>query len=181
MEKLNVTYLHNLRITILDNAKALQNEADILYSHGMYSRSYLLAYYCVEELGKIPIIVSIINNRENNISINWKKIKKSLNDHTGKIGSQNGHFYAFSQEKDFNGVDSIEWLLNANENILSTYNKKNKSTYVDVINGEILSPLNEINKNDAEEILTLASNCITAHERSENLTNPIIYENNISS
>lgn len=174
MENLGIDELNALRVTILKNAQALKSEAEILFAHEMYSRAYLLAHFCIEELGKLPIIVGVVAKLSNNELVEWKKVKKRFCSHTEKIGSQNGHFYAFSLSPD------LEWLITANKEIPETYRKKNISTYVDVVNGKVLAPLDEITKTDAIKLIGYAVACIKAHEKSESLINPQIYEASVN-
>ena len=53
MQSLDIIALHELRLAVFDNAEELHKEAKLLFQHKMFSRAYLLAYYCFEELGKI--------------------------------------------------------------------------------------------------------------------------------
>lgn len=176
MKKLTVRKLHELSLAIFENAKALNKEAGVLHEHEMYSRAYLLAHFCVEELGKLPMIVGLIAKKKNDEEVDWKKVNKRFCSHTQKIGSQNGHTYAFALDPDLCRDTDLNWLLDANKEIPETYRKKNASTYVDVENGDILSPLEVINESDSEKMLNYSSVCLLAHERSERLINPLIYE-----
>lgn len=176
MHTLSVQQLHSLRLAIFDNAAALHREAELLLRNGMYSRAYLLAHFCIEELGKIPIVIVAIGQLEKNEVVDWRKIKKRFTNHVDKIASQNGHFYAFGLTSEVVGDNGIPWLLTANRSVPESYSKKNLSTYVDVKDGTILRPSYAIDKDDAMKLVTYASDCLHAHRRSEELTNPIVYE-----
>jgi AbiV family abortive infection protein len=176
MEKLSVLELHGLRLTIFENAKSLHNEAKVLHAHELYSRAYLLAHFCIEELGKLPLIVGAITDNTNAEGTNWGQLKKRFYSHIEKISSQNGHFYAFGLEADSVDDSGLQWLISANKEISETYRKKNVSTYVDVVNGKVLNPLAEISKSDSEKMLEFSLACLKAHEKSESLINPLIYE-----
>jgi AbiV family abortive infection protein len=142
----------------------------------MYSRAYLLAHFCIEELGKLPIIVGAVAKLTENESVDWKKVKKRFCSHKEKIGSQNGHFYTFSSSTDLENKSDVEWLISENKEVSEKYHKKNISTYVDVVNGRVLAPLDEIDIIDATKLIDYAVACIKAHEKSESLINPLIYE-----
>jgi len=176
MHTLSIQQLQELRLAIFDNAEALHGEASLLLQNGMYSRAYLLAHFCFEELGKIPIVFQVAALLERGEQVEWKKVKKSFLNHEDKIASQNGHFYAFGRGSDFDNDDNLQWLINANRAVSESYMKKNLSTYVDARQGRMLRPASEIQKEDAEKLVSLASKCLRAHLRSESLTNPIIYE-----
>lgn len=176
MHALSIEQLNSLRIAIFDNAAALYREAELLLSNGMCSRAYLLAHFCVEELGKIPIMIEVIVCLENGESIDWRSVKKRFTSHVKKISSQSGHFYAFGRAPELNDDNGISWLVSANSAVSESYNRKNLSTYVDVKDGKILQPSDAISNDDAIRLLSYAADCLTAHRRSEELTNPIIYK-----
>lgn len=176
MKTLSERELHELRLAIFDNAEALQKEAKLLLTHGMHSRAYLLAHFCFEELGKIPIIVGVIAQLMKGETPNWKNVGKRFYNHEEKIGSQNGHYYAFGLEADPIRDSDLEWLLSANKAVGESFQKKNLATYVEAGEGCILTPQNEITAGDAVKMVELAFECLRAHWRSEKLTNPILYE-----
>ncbi|HEK1010721.1 TPA: AbiV family abortive infection protein [Pseudomonas putida] len=176
MDSLSVGQLNALRIAIFDNAAALHREAELLLRNGMCSRAYLLAHFCIEELGKIPILIGAVLKLEKGEEIDWKSVKKRFTSHVEKISSQNGHFYAFGRSPELSGDKGIPWLLAANNAILESYNRKNLSTYVDVKGGKILQPSDAISNEDAMRLVSYAADCLNAHRRSEELTNPIIYK-----
>jgi len=172
MHTLSVRELHALRLAIFDNAEALHREADLLLKNGMHSRAYLLAHFCFEELGKIPIVVGIIGKLVSGETIDWKKVKKRFSNHEAKIASENGHFYAFGLEIDLVHDKDVQWLLDANKAVPESYGKKNLSTYVDTKGGKILRPNEAITEDAATKLVKFAFECLRAHWRSEGLTNP---------
>lgn len=176
MNNLSIRELHALRLAIFDNAEALHREADLLLKNGMYSRAYLLAHFCFEELGKIPIVVGVIGRLIEGEIVDWKKVKKRFANHEAKIASQNGHFYAFGLETDLAGDMDVQWLVHANKAVPESYDKKNLSTYVDVRDGKILRPSEGVTEGEATRLVGFAFECLRAHWRSEGLTNPIMYE-----
>jgi len=176
MHTLSIPELHALRLAIFENAEMLHREADLLLKNCMYSRAYLLAHFCVEELGKIPIVVGAIGRLTEGEAVDWKKVKKRFTNHEAKIASQNGHFYTFGLEVDLVADKDIQWLLDANKNVPKSYSKKNLSTYVDVSNGKFLRPNEAIGEDEATMLVNFAFECLHSHWRSEGLTNPIVYE-----
>jgi AbiV family abortive infection protein len=174
MENLTIEELHSLRLAIFENAENLQKEASLLFNNQMFSRAYLLAYFCCEELGKIPIIVGAIAKLQSNENIDWKKLKKRFYNHTKKISSQNHHYYVFGMKIDLQNNSDVKWLETAENLVQSSFEKKNLATYVDVKNKKILHPLKEINKNETEKLISFAFQCLKAHWHSELLTNPIL-------
>lgn len=176
MDTLSIRELHELRLAIFDNAEALHREAGLLLKNGMYSRAYLLAHFCFEELGKIPIVVGIVGQLIKGQSVDWKKARKRFSNHEAKIASQNGHFYAFGLDVDLIHDSDVQWLVEANRAVPASYSKKNRSTYVDINGGKILKPGDAITEAEATILIDFAFECLRAHWRSESVTNPIVYE-----
>lgn len=176
MQTLDTSALHDLRLTLFGNAEELYKEAKLLFENKMYARAYLLAYYCFEELGKIPIIVGAIGKLVAGKRVDWKKIQRRFYSHTAKIDSQNTHYYTFGLDLDLLGDSDLAWLKNARGTVTRSFDMKNMATYVDVQNGNILVPSKKIEKTDAEAIIELAFGCLKAHWHSESLTNPVLIE-----
>ncbi len=176
MKYLSERELHELRLAVLDNAEALQKEAELLLAHGMHSRAYLLAHFCFEELGKIPIIVGVVGQLRKGETPDWKRVEKRFYSHEAKIGSQNWHYYMFGLDVDLIRDSDLEWLQSANKAVGESFKKKNLATYVDADNGRVLIPSQEIAKGDATNMVALAFDCLRAHWQSEMLTNPVLYD-----
>lgn len=176
MQTLSINDLHALRLAIYDNAEDLHREADLLLQHGMFSRAYLLAHFCIEELGKIPIVIGVVGSLVRGEDIDWRRVSRRFSSHVEKIASQNGHSYAFGVKLDTVGNSDIRSLIAANQAVPKSYEKKNLSTYVDARDGKIFRPSEAIAKEDAVGLVAVASECLRDHRRSESLTNPLIYE-----
>jgi AbiV family abortive infection protein len=162
MDSLTIQELHTLRLAIFDNAEALHKEAKLLLEHKMFSRAYLLAHFCFEELGKIPIIVGAIGKIISGETVNWKKLRKRFYSHTEKIASQNHHYYMFGLEPDLLRDSDLKWLEFAQEKVDQSFEKKNLATYVDVKSGEFLLPREQISESDCKELVDLAFKCLRA-------------------
>lgn len=176
MQSLDICDLHSLRLKIFDNAEDLHKEAKLLFAHEMYARAYLLAYYCFEELGKIPIIVGAIGKLHAGEKVEWGKVKRRFYSHTSKIDSQNTHYYTFGLELDLLRSTDLAWLESARNTVTRSFDMKNLATYVDVKDGSVLIPREKIDRQDAEALLDLAFGCLKAHWHSECLTNPVLLE-----
>lgn len=176
MNTLSVNELHTLRLAIFDNAEKLHNEAKLLHEHKMFSRAYLLAHFCFEELGKIPIIVGAIGKLIKGESVDWKKFKKRFYSHTEKIASQNHHYYTFWLDIDLLRATDLKWLNNAQEKVAKSFELKNLATYVDVVGKKFLVPQGQISETASKELIELSFECLRAHWHSESLTNPVLKE-----
>lgn len=176
MKQMTVDQLHQLRLDIFDNAESLHKEAKLLLEHDFFARSYLLAYFCCEELGKLPIVVGAVGHLQKGDAADWKKIMKRFRDHKAKVDSDDMHHYMFGIDLDLVNDSDLKWLADARSLAKTRVDLKNNSTYVDVQNGNAISPLKEINSEQASKMLERAFESLRAHWRSESLINPILIE-----
>lgn len=176
MNSLSIYELHTLRLSIFENAENLYKEAKLLHEHKMFSRTYLLAHFCFEELGKIPIIVGAIGKQITGESVDWRRLKKRFYSHTEKISSQNHHYYTFGLDIDLLRDTDLKWLSDAQQKVDESFNLKNLATYVDVDGKRFLLPKEQISEGASKELLGLAFECLRAHWYSESLTNPVLKE-----
>ena len=174
MNKLSIDQLHDLRLRIFDNAESLYKEANLLFDNGFYARSFLLAYFTCEELGKIPIIVGAIGRVMSNESVDWKQVIKRFRNHESKVDSDDFHQYVFGIEIDLLGDSDLKWLEVARAESKIRVNRKNKSTYVDIYGEIVQSPLDQISKEHAAEMLARAFQSLRVHWQVESITNPLI-------
>ena len=174
MKKLNIDQLHELRLSIFDNAESLHKEAKLLYDNGMYARAYLLAYFSCEELGKIPIIVGALGQLIQDKEEDWSKVNNRFHNHKAKVESEDFHHYVFALEADLLGNSDVKWLEKQKEKARSKVDEKNRSTYVDVVEGKIVLPAEQVSAEKAKDMIERAFKSLTAHWQSESLTNPII-------
>ena len=172
MNRLSIEELHELRLTIFENAESLQHEAMLLLQHGYFARAYLLAHFCCEELGKIPIIVGAIGQMATGNAVDWKKANRRFRNHSAKINSDDTHHYVFALEPDLLFNTDVEWLEKARQTAPERYAMKNDSTYVDVRSGKVLTPMESVSREDADEMVKRAFESLRAHWQSESLTNP---------
>lgn len=176
MKQMTVNQLHHLRLDVFDNAESLHKEAKLLFEHGFFARSYLLAYFCCEELGKLPIIVGAVGRLQVGEVVDWKKVMKRFRDHKAKVNSDNTHHYMFGVDLDLINDSDLKWLADARSMAQDRVNLKNKSTYVDVQDSSTISPLKEISADHASKMLDRAFESLRAHWQSESLVNPILIE-----
>ncbi len=134
----------------------------------------MLAHYCFEELGKIPIIVGAIGKLTSGDSVDWKKLKKRFYSHTEKIAAQNHHYYTFGLDLDLLRNTDLKWLESAQQKVDKSFELKNLATYVDVSGKNFLLPIEQISEIASKELLDLAFECLRAHWHSEKLTNPVL-------
>jgi AbiV family abortive infection protein len=174
MNELTIDELHQLRLRIFDNAESLYKEALLLLENGYYARAYLLAYFSCEELGKIPIVVGVIGRHLKSEAVDWNKTMKRFRNHKAKVESDDFYQYVFGIELDLLHDSDLKWLEEAKSVSADRVNRKNNSTYVDVVGRKRASPLMEITKEHAKEMVERAFSSLRAHWHAECLTNSIV-------
>lgn len=171
MKSLTIDELHDLRNAIFENAESFYKEAKCLHANGFFARSFLLAYFTVEELGKLPMVAGAIGTLQRGEVVEWGKLKRRFTTHERKIKSAILHHYLFGIDPSlFN--DDFEWYEAELKKVGDIYQKKNEATYVDVANGQILNPLVRITKEDSERAVAKAFDALQAHWISEAIFNP---------
>jgi AbiV family abortive infection protein len=175
MNLLTIDQLHELRLCTFNNAESLYKEAKLLLDNGFFARAFLLSHFTCEELGKIPIVVGAIGRLLKNETVDWKKVLKRFRDHQAKIDSDDFHHYVFGIELDLLRNSDLKWLEAASLASKDRVEQKNNSTYVDVRDGKVISPLEQITKEQAVEMLERAFRSLRAHWQTERLTNPMVY------
>ncbi len=173
MDKLSIKELNTLRLAIFLNAESLHKEAKLLYENGHYARSFLLAHFACEELGKLPIIVGALGQLAKNEKVDWKKVMRRFRDHKTKVDSDDFHHYVFGIDLDLVNDADLKWLEAANAVSAERVQHKNHSTYVDIRESKIIAPLDAVSQKDANATIERAFNSLKAHWGSECLTNPL--------
>lgn len=142
------------RNKIVSNAEALYEEANILFEHGKYARTYFLLCIANEELGKSVIVTSgVIDLLGDNID--WKKFWRRIRNHKDKTGVIEHMENIFvSSDENFSSPEEIQKIIPTMEEI------KMMSLYSDMIQDEFYEPCEIVSKSMAEEYLKLTKNRI---------------------
>lgn len=171
MKTLTIDQLHDLRNAVFDNAESFYKEAKILHDAGFYARAYLSAYYTMEELGKLPMIVGATAKKMNGEDVDWKKLRKRMNSHMTKVEAEIHHHYVWGLDVCPENTD-VDWYENKTKEVKKIYAKKNSSTYVDVVDGRIVNPVEVITEKESEAAINEAFEFLKAHWKSETMSNP---------
>jgi len=150
----NIKEIEEGRKKILENGLELIQEAELLFEHQRYARSYSLSHLATEELMKIQMLNTIEFKLILGIDINWNRIRRNLRDHKSKITGYVTHkfFYDSCTEND---ADVKRY---ANElGKISVYNKlKNDGFYVGLLDDNFCKPSEIIDSSLAKESLERA-------------------------
>jgi AbiV family abortive infection protein len=87
--RLNTDQLANGIQLCVTNAKALIEEAELLFQNGRYSRAFSLTILAFEEMGKIPMLVraACYDNRDDDWAKFWKDFVRHKSKHGRSFGA----------------------------------------------------------------------------------------------
>lgn len=174
MRTLSVAEIESARIKVLENARELVEEAEILLSNERFARAYSLAHLASEEMAKIPMLVRAATDTLGGLEFNWAKLGRRLRNHAAKI--KNILFVDFFHDPNTENDTDIKRLI---EDLRRTpnYNKlKNWSLYTDLIHGAFLKPSEVISADLATAMVKVARGRLTFFEEAEAATQGNIEE-----
>ncbi|PEO28724.1 AbiV family abortive infection protein [Bacillus wiedmannii] len=154
-KKLTVDEVEKMRITVIENARELIEDAKLLLENKRYARAYTLSHLMCEELSKIPMIGRALTESAMDKNYKWNDLHKRLVNHNPKIRlfmlmptvsvEALEKIVGMSMDK---GITAFEKKLN---------NLKNNSLYSG-FQGEIFNKPSEIiTKEIAESMFEIAS------------------------
>ena len=97
------------REKVFENAQALVEDAEILFSNHRYARAYALAHLACEELAKLPMLVTAGLELACGRRVDWKKLDKRFRSHSEKWHNLHIVDYTLS-EIILNGKDCRDYL-----------------------------------------------------------------------
>ncbi|MEH7745339.1 AbiV family abortive infection protein [Neobacillus drentensis] len=142
------------RKKILDNAKQLLEEAEILYKYERYARVYTLSHLAFEELAKILILASAPGKIQKVNQYNWRLVNQELRDHISKLNSSVQ--FNLEHEEHFLKITGKEEMV-LDEIIKKMNQLKNDSLYVSNQNRNFQKPSEIITQEIAEHMRKVVS------------------------
>ena len=85
MKSLSVNQIEKARVTVLENARELVEEAELLLANNRFARAYSLAHLACEELAKIPMLVRAGAYTSRGLDVDRTKLDKRIRSHTSKL------------------------------------------------------------------------------------------------
>lgn len=154
MDKLSETDFKLLRLFCLKNAEDLLEEAEILLNHEKWARTYFLAHSASEEIGKfywisLAKIIKFNNNDLNRLikktrSHKEKIIYPQLVEMASVVRAHHGNGEKFDEE-----MGKLWDLLEEAEHFEKMVTRRSRALYVDVVDGKIILPSEEISPEHA--------------------------------
>lgn len=156
MNVLSLPEIEALRALALENSIELLAEAQLLFKHKKFARTYTLAHLSSEELAKLPILAVYGVRLANGRTITWAEVDKRLRSHTTKI---KGLLFVDLLDT---GIDptakSIQIHTEAISRVELFNTLKNASIYSGVYQGELYSPTGIFTEDLATRALTTSRN-----------------------
>lgn len=157
---------------ILQNALSLLEEAQLLFGHGFFARSYTLAHLASEEIVKIPMLVRAVMDEMAGIPYDWRKLERKLTSHIKKIDAAHFHDYLNTEIRaDDSDVRAYEAALETTADINED---KNNSIYCGFADGAATSPLKHISESMARDMIDTSSQRIHWIQSQEEVTRGIL-------
>ena len=156
MNALSLPEIQALRALVLENASELAEEAELLFEHGKFARTYILAHLSSEELAKLPLLAAVGVSLLNGATINWERLDERLRSHKVKL---KGLLFVDLLGKN---MDATARNIQVHEKTLSRielFNElKNVSLYAGVYQDSLYKPNAAVTERLASEALTVARN-----------------------
>jgi AbiV family abortive infection protein len=150
IEKIDLALIDEARRLVLDNAKSLIEESEILFKKQKYARAFTLAHLAGEELAKIPMLFRYGMYIVIGKNIDIREFDKKFRNHKSKIKGISAFDFMT------NPIASIR-ILKDDIKFTDNYDSlKNMGLYVSGWGIGFISPLEIFDKEMANNALTLA-------------------------
>ena len=153
---LSLSEIESLRALALQNSAELLAEAELLFQHKKFARTYTLAHLSSEELAKLPILAAYGVRLVNGKTVNWKQLDKKLRSHKTKLkGLLFVDLLGTSIDPKAKSIQVHQESMSRIE-LFNTL--KNASLYAGVFQGELHKPNEIFTERLATEALTISRN-----------------------
>lgn len=156
-EALQLEDIANLINSCRDNAETLINDAKLLLENGRYARALSLSILSLEELSKIPMLMTTATFEKNETE-SWKKFRNRFYSHNSKVSMSS--WMLILANKDAKVDDIFE--EHSHQRLISYF--KEIGFYAGFIGNEIWSP-KKIPKELAVRGVSIAEQRIKAHRK----------------
>jgi AbiV family abortive infection protein len=167
MKALSIDQIEQARFKILENARELIDEAELLLEKKRFARTYALAHLGCEELAKIPMLVRAATDTAVGSPVDWPKLFKRLCSHSEKIKGILCIDFLVDPETENDADIKRLW-----EEIKRTpdYNRsKNSALYTSLVGEDFLKPSELILPELATSVVKLARRRLGFFEETEQL------------
>jgi AbiV family abortive infection protein len=174
MNALSLPKIEALRALALQNSAELLAEAELLFQHKRFARTYTLAHLSSEELAKLAILAAYGVRLVNGETISWTKLDEKIRSHMTKL---KGLLFV---DLLGTGIDPMAKSIQVHKESMSRielFNTlKNVSLYAGIHQGELYKPNGIFTERLATEALTTSRNRLVLFSEVEQLTHGKIAE-----
>lgn len=168
MKSLSVGQIESARVKLLDNARELVEEAELLLANGAFARAYALSHLACEEMAKIPMLIRAATDTLMGVEFDWPHLMGRLRSHPAKI---RGILFAdFLFDPDMESDADLKRLKENLASVADLNNLKNSSLYVDLSEDGIRKPSEFISEDLARAFVKQGRSRLTSFEVMEQLT-----------
>jgi AbiV family abortive infection protein len=154
MKPLSINEIEQARLKILENARELIDEAQLLLENRRFPRAYALAHLGCEELAKIPMLVRAATATAVGSRVDWHKLFKRLCSHSEKIKGFLVMDFVVSPEAE-DDADTKRLLEDIKR--MPDYNRlKNSALYAGLMDADFVKPSELISSELAAALVKLA-------------------------
>lgn len=165
MKILSVEEVEAARVKVLENARELVEDAELLLDSGRFPRAYGIAHLACEEMAKIPMLVRAATDTLRGEEFDWAHLGRRLRSHVAKTRAI--LLTDYMVDPDMDGDADLKRLREDLER-LSQYNQlKNWSLYTDFSGGSCHKPSEVISESLATSLVELARGRLTFFETVE--------------
>jgi AbiV family abortive infection protein len=152
---MTVAEIDELRIAVVDNSISLIDDADLLYVNGRYPRTYALSVLAIEEVSKLPVLVSCLEQLSEGTQPDWAGIDEFLNSHHGKLMMNQSYWASQRTPGGLDATGSRQWQ-DAIRAARDLHVRKLSGFYATSDGGVATSPAKAIDQKQAAFALKLA-------------------------
>lgn len=85
MKPLSAEQIELARRSVIENARRLFSDAELLFEHGRHSTALSLAVLASEECAKVPMLVGAWNQLASSQPVDWPSLGRRLTNHNAKL------------------------------------------------------------------------------------------------
>ena len=140
------------------NITSLVNEAELLFNHQFYARSFAISYSALEEEGKYLLVCDYLEDM-----ISEEEFQAAFHDHKLKIAYLNNNC-------DITETESGECnftIVYDKKKYAPWFDERNRALYIDFNDSQIFNPLEHITEDYAAQILQYAQRVVNERRKYE--------------
>lgn len=149
---LSLDQIEQARVKVLENARELIAEAEMLLANGKCARTYLLSHIASEEISKLAMLFRAGVQVARGEHYDWNKLQRRMQSHREKITVLPFFDYMFGTPPD----EPVETLVHDLGKVSAFNDTKNQSLYVGQLDGNFYKPSEVITQDLAVASLDLA-------------------------